>query len=625
MKFVSQLFLSQLALLIPFMAFSQERVPPSITPDFSHQYSYYNDDLFHFIDTSHNSLNLYHRGNNTLSDLFEKIPLGNMGSALNPLTITGNKSIWSYYDFKAYDDHFRRLETMRFYDVRSPLTEATYWQGYDRGQVFNIYHTQNINPHWNASLDYKRLNALGFYTHNRNKQSSFLLNTHYNNPAKGYEAYAYFLSEKLEIEEFGGIQSDSLFESNSLQDRVLYPVNLSSDFRIMRNREVFIDQKFHLSKLFRSKPDSTKAEDRPESINFLAVGHSFKFSRRSDVYLGFPVDSFYANYFLTNNDYTDSSGYYGYENTFYVQGKIGQESKLDIRAGARNLITEYSGPNFQFNTNSWGLTSQVQGRVKELFDVKGSLDYILTGPLSESLDARAAAEMKIWKDIKAFGSYQYQLRFPDFFDQFYYSNNFIWQNNFKDQTTGILEYGLAWGNGNSIKATNYSATNYTFYNAEALPQQSAEVVKVLKLELNQNFSFWNEFIHFDNRVLYQTVSGNRDALQLPEWVSRNALYFRFKMFKVLKTLAGAEVSYFSAFDSPSFMPATARFFNARERSIGDYPLLDVFVSVKIRKARVSLRYQHVNEGFGAYNFYAAPHYPMPDRIFRIGISWRFFN
>ena len=61
------------------------------------------------------------------------------------------------------------------------------------------------------SIDNFQVNSLGFYTNNQNRQSSFLANTAYESPKGNYKVKAYVLSEKMEIQEFGGLANDSLF------------------------------------------------------------------------------------------------------------------------------------------------------------------------------------------------------------------------------------------------------------------------------------------------------------------------------------------------------------------------------------------------------------------------------
>ncbi len=603
---------------------------PSKEPVFSHQYTNYRSGIYHFIDTSFNSLRFYHQGNNTQKDLFYYSPLGNMGAPLNSLTTFSENNLWSYYDYRSFTPYFLNQNNIPFYYTTSPLTEATYWRGYDLGQLFSIYHTQNVNEHWNFLIKYKRLNSLGFYNNNRNKQASFLANTHYKNEETGYEAYAWFISEKMDVEEFGGIVNDSIFEENLESNRILYEVNLGSDLRVMQKREFFVDQKIGLDRLFSSFTPKDTVDSAVTNVSqnqFLSVGHSFQFTRKINLYNGAVGDAFYDNYFLDQeNEYRDSSGYREYVNTFYIESKIGKESGLDLRAGLKNLITEYGGPNFQFITNNWGVVSDIRGFIRDRIKVSGKLDYILTGNLRESLLAQAKAELRFYKELHGFGGYQLSVKFPDFLDQFYYSNNFIWQNDFRRITANEIHFGARWKENTKLTITNQTYSNYLYFNAEALPTQTDEVVNVFKAELTQNFTFW-DLIHWDNRVIYQNVGGNSGVLPLPEWVSRNALYFYFNRFfnLPLKCVIGAEVKYFPSYFSPSYMPATGAFYIANEKRIGDYPFIDVFANFKIKKARIYLKYEHVNEGLNGFSYFAAPNYPLPDRVFRIGISWRFFN
>ena len=162
--------------LVSFSIFAQIG-PPTLKADepiFSHQYTFIGDPNYYFIDTSFSSLHWYHQGNARGLDNFDHSVLGSMGTPMNPLTYPKRRDIWDYYSLGAYDPYFQKQSNLPFYYTRSPITEANYWMGYDRGQSFNICHTQNINKEWNVMLNYNRLNDLGFYTHNRNIKSRFL-------------------------------------------------------------------------------------------------------------------------------------------------------------------------------------------------------------------------------------------------------------------------------------------------------------------------------------------------------------------------------------------------------------------------------------------------------------------
>ena len=614
----------------------------SPTPKYSHQYTFFDSDYYYFIDTSFNDLHWYHQFDHRNKDNYNYSRLGSMGTPMNRLTYRKSKSIWNYNGMGGYEPYFRSLEDIPFYHTRSPITEANYWMGYERGQSFNINHTQNINKDWNFVINYRRLNDLGYYEHNRNIQSSFLFNTNYKGQ-NGYNAQLYYLNEKLNTEENGGIVSDSLFEVGQDQ-KILLDVNLDQDTRELRNREFFIDQNIDLNKLFvllKSTRD-TVSESLPEADGdtvvskikepaVLALGHTFKYVASYNKYVGIASSDlsqgYYDNYYnVTSGEYTDSTHYRSYENTVYIKGEVGNKNRLNVKGGVKNIITEYSSYNYQLINSGWGITGNVSGRLKDVINIRAEADYIFTGNLKQSLDLKAMGELKPLDWLRAFGGYQYTLRYPDYFEQFNFSNNYIWQNSLKQQGTNRLWYGVGWGRSNKLEISNIVLNNYTYYNKDKLPVQSDENVLLFKAELTQNFEFW-DLLHFDNRVTFQKVGGNSEVMPLPEWHTRNALYFEFHLFnRALKCLAGSELNYFTAYYSPSYNPATGRFYVANEKLIGNYPIVDLFATFKLNTARIFFKYEHINQLLGGNNnYYAAPHYPFPDAKFRIGITWRFFN
>ncbi len=598
-------------------------------PIFSHQYTFIDDPNYYFIDTTFNSLYWYHQGNPRGCDNFDYSVLGSMGTPLNNLTLPEKGGIWNYYSFGAYDSYFEKQQNLPFYYTRSPITEANYWMGYDRGQSFNIYHTQNINKAWNALVNYSRLNDLGFYTHNRNIKSRFLANTSYKNDKVGYEAKAYYIAEKMLTEENGGLVNDSTLENTGA--RVLLNVNLLNDSRILRRKEFYIDQNYALSKLFAGvKPDTLSEDtievDLKEPKGKVAIGHTIKYSLITNSYSGSASDGFYDNYFTEQTgEYLDSSGYKSYANTFYILTQVGRTTRFDLKAGLKSLITEYGGEGYRFSSGNWGVTGSLGGKVAERVNVAAAFDYILTGNLKESFDFNAQGNLKLFSWLRAFGGYQLSSKYPEFFQSVYYSNNYIWENSFKKELVNKVNYGIGWGKSNQLELTNYIVNDYVYFDADVQPTQSNDAVNVFRAKLVQNFTIW-DFLHQDNQIYYQTVGGNAAAMPLPELVTRNSLYFEFHLFKkVLKCLAGAEMKYFSEYNSPSYDPATGRFYNASERPIGNYPLIDVFANFELRSARIFVKYEHINEGLNGYQYFAAPNYAFPDRVLRVGITWRFFN
>lgn len=617
--FLIFLFLSSLTVVFSQLA---PQVIKSEQATYSHQYTLLGDDYFYFIDTSFNSLHWYHQFNQANRDIFGYARLGNMGAPLNPLTAEPFTDLWDNMTLGAQQPYLKRREDIPLYYVRSPLTEATYWMGYERGQSFNFYHTQNINERWNFLVNYRSLNATGDYLRNYNSHFSFLANTHYRNEEWGYEAYLHFISDKMGNQENGGISQDSIFEGNeaTAKPRTLMGINLALDKRTTINREVFLHQALDISR-FWNKSDSL---GNRLSDNYFKVGHQFRYSRKVMDYQGSGQNQFYDDYFFTDGTYSDSISYRAYENTAFVKTQVGKRTRFQLKAGVRSLITAYGNDYFRLSTSNLGLVSQIAARFSDRLNFNASMDYILAGELDQTLETRAAVDLKILERLFFFGDAHFQVRNPLFYQQTFVSNNYIWLNDFGKEVNTSFSAGLRWQESHHLRLSNTTYSNKVFYNAIAQPEQAAQLVNLLKVELKQGFRLW-DFLRQENTLIYQR-SDNQRVLPLPEYVGRHSLYFVYELFQgVLKCQTGAEVNYFSSYNAPSYNPATGVFYNAAEKEIGNYPLVDVFANFKLRKTIFFIKMEHTNEGLNGYNYYAAPRYPFPDRSFRLGVSWRFFN
>ena len=57
----------------------------------------------------------------------------------------------------------------------------------------------------------------------------------------------------------------------------------------------------------------------------------------------------------------------------------------------------------------------------------------------------------------------------------------------------------------------------------------------------------------------------------------------------------------------------------------NYPYLDAFVNIRIKRARLFLKLEHANSYFMGYNYFMIPHYPMADMALKFGVSWKFYD
>lgn len=161
---------------------------------------------------------------------------------------------------------------------------------------------------------------------------------------------------------------------------------------------------------------------------------------------------------------------------------------------------------------------------------------------------------------------------------------------------------------------------------EAGVAQSADDIKIVTAELSQDFIAGP--LNWENRVTYQYCSNTKD-LPLPELNVWSNLYLDFKIAKVLKCHFGVQATYFTRYYAPEYVPGVSQFAVQQNENVrtkmGNYPFVDVYANFVLKGCRFFAMMSHVNAGQGNRAYFTVPHYPMNERVFRLGISWNFYN
>jgi len=74
-----------------------------------------------------------------------------------------------------------------------------------------------------------------------------------------------------------------------------------------------------------------------------------------------------------------------------------------------------------------------------------------------------------------------------------------------------------------------------------------------------------------------------------------------------------------------YMPATGRYFNQSETQIGNYPYINVFLNLKVKRTRIFIMGDHLNSGLMGYEYFLVPNYPLNIRMIRYGLAWTFYD
>ena len=260
------------------------------------------------------------------------------------------------------------------------------------------------------------------------------------------------------------------------------------------------------------------------------------------------------------------------------------------------------------------------------YNVNGEVGLVDKAIGQFRVNANLDLNFRLWKDTVNFYARGYVSNtLPSFYMRHYHSNHYNWDNDnmdkeFRTRVEGELNISR-WG-------TNLRAgvENYTYFNQSALPEQNGGNIQVLSATLKQDFRLG--VFHLDNEVTWQKTS-NETVLPLPQLSLYHNFYILAKLAKkVLTVQLGADVRYFTKYNAPAYAPGVQQFHLQPTDDlveIGGYPIVNVYANLHLKRTRIFAMMYHVNAGMGSANSFLVPHYPINPRLFKIGVSWNFYD
>ena len=265
-----------------------------------------------------------------------------------------------------------------------------------------------------------------------------------------------------------------------------------------------------------------------------------------------------------------------------------------------------------------------QGKILN-YEATGEIGFIGEAAGEVKLHGNVATNIPLFGDtVSVVGYGEFTNLSAPYLLKHYISNHFAWDNDFGK--TRRLRFGGELRipqSGTSIHVGAENVQNLIYFNHLALPTQCSSSVQVFTARLRQNFHFkaW----HWDNDIIYQT-SSNQDVIPMPKLAIYSNMYVMFKIAKVFHVQLGVDCNFYTKYKAVDYQPATMSFYNQREFEVGNYPLLNAYVNMKLSKCHFYVMFTHVNQGlFGGNNWFSMPHYPINPRRLQLGVSVDFAN
>jgi hypothetical protein len=562
-------------------------------------------------------------------DNFQKSPnrnyLGNSGAAdvglFNNYTFSQLGFNYSKNNFKNY---FYTKENLKFFQTHTPYTDLFYLAGSKREQQFNMTFSHNVKENWNIAVNFFRIRSEGFYLRQKTNDNFISLTSNYRSKDNRYVILFGIMYNYVQNNENGGISNDSLFENGAILDKKLLDINLQNANRANLNRSFFINQYFNFGK--KTGDSLTNAIVNPYSRLLLSTLYEDNLLEYKD---SNPTNDFYYNVFYDSISTYDSTYNLKFENELSwnrLDNKkhrgfrdligVGFSAKDQfIRVKQRDIDTTFN--NIIFGGELYNMYSN------RAFWWRFRVKYDLFGYNKNDYDLSASFKKMLFDSLATvafnFSSHNYS---PDFMYVNYSSNHFRWRNSFQkilengaDLNFSIVKYKFNF----AIGYKEY--TNSVYFDNYAVSRQYQGKVPVFSADLYKNFSFFNW--HLNNSIRYQNVPDST-IIRLPKLVLEHSLFYENSLLKkALIIQIGASLFFVSEYYSNAYMPATAQFYLQDDKKYGNYPFIDFFINAKIKSVRMFFKIDHLNSGWMGNKYQITPGYPMNDRAFKLGISWRF--
>ncbi len=139
--------------------------------------------------------------------------------------------------------------------------------------------------------------------------------------------------------------------------------------------------------------------------------------------------------------------------------------------------------------------------------------------------------------------------------------------------------------------------NYTYMNDSIRPEQLTDASTILQVYV-EGMATIKKF-GLNTKLTYQN-SSHPDVIRLPEFSGVIDLFFKSPIFKRAATLqVGFELTYFTKYYADAYMPALRDWYIQNDQQIGNTLFADVYLTLKVKNARLFLKYAHFNSLFSA--------------------------
>lgn len=395
---------------------------------------------------------------------------------------------------------------------------------------------------------------------------------------------------------------------------------------------------------------------KSEYVPVTSFIHTVKFDNYRRIYEAYqtPADYYLNEYYdagrLTGDSIYDQTKHWHMKNTFAIAMLEGfnKWAKAGLKAFASYDLRHYELPTMEggfekYNEHVLSVGGQLSKQEGKTLHYNAVAEIGLTGVDAGTLAIDGNVDVNIpflGDTLQVRGDAFFHRETPSFYYRNYHARHLWWENDL-DKTIhtrimGTLSFPKT---RTKLRVAVDEIKNYTYFSQSyditekglrtgvmVTPMQESGGINLLTAQLEQNFRLG--ILNWENQFTYQH-SSKESVLPVPAFNAYTNLYIKFKVVKVLNVDLGADMRCFTSYEAPDYSPYMGQYTvqgnGENNVKIGNYPIVNVYANVHIKHTRFFVMMSHINAGQGDKNYFFAPHYPMNERVFRIGVNWNFFN
>ena len=569
----------------------------------------------------------------------------------------------------AFSAYLQDERSMVSYQSVQPYSEIRYvMTSGDKEQHLNFKFGRQFTPRLLVSFAINSDYSPSVFKNNKTANNHVWINAHYLSEKQRYGATAYFYRNKLEMQENGGIMNDEDYTSHTESDNSVITTNLSNATNLVKTTGAGLEHYFNLlpkttkvkieedasppptDSLYIGYQDATTDslmdsiavcyETKARKFTLGRICHRFSFQRNQLIYSeSSPSVAFYQPFDTLFNaaKTTDTTVVQAFRNTLRWSSLGYQKYNGDIPfylyAGITHGIYNVKRYDYledsTFFVSSYNQLSINGGIIVNLFKttrITGQADLVTLGYQVGDFDIKGQWKQFLGTSARNWGYATFDAEIKrqsaNWHEESYSSNHFRWENDFKAST--YLTFNLKYNyESYCVGMKQTSIANYIYFGNDARPTQFDGMVSIREAYLSFHQKLWR--FEMEGFACVQKAS-NEEVMHLPLFLSRLKVAYSQPVFRKAATIQPSlTIQYFTKYYADAYMPATRSFHLQNEVEIGNFPFIDLALSIKVKKADIFVCYSNIFLLTGNYDAFIAPHYPMRGSKVFFGVNWRLFN